>query len=103
MSEVGKYPAYAVRDDSAELGTISLTDDSNNTLFIRDRTCLGIHEDAYLMTAAPKLAHALELLWESYMLIHMDANMEGEEDPPEYAAMRTLVQGALAAARGEKT
>lgn len=96
--EVGKYPIYAVRDDSAELGTISLTDDSGNTLFIRDRTCLGIHEDAYLMTAAPKLANALELLWATYA-----ESQALEEADDEYLALRTLVEGALAAAKGEKT
>lgn len=98
--DVGKYPAYSVRDDSAELGTISLIDESGNTLFIRDRTCLGIHEDAYLMTAAPKLANALELIWAA---LKDEAELHGWEENEHFNALQTLAEGALAAARGEKS
>lgn len=98
--DVGKYPAYSVRDDSAELGTMSLTDEKGQTLFIRDRTCFGIHEDAYLMTAAPKLANALEVIWAAFDNIYDES---GWRETEEYAAIKTVVDGALAAARGEKT
>lgn len=100
MKEVGKYPIYAVRDDSAQLGSISITDESGNTLFIRDRTCLGIHEDAYLMAAAPKLANALELIWAALV---EEASERGWENNDHFNALKTLAEGALAAARGEKT
>lgn len=95
--EPNKWPAYAVRDDSADLGTLSIVDEKGQTLFIRDRTCLGIHEDAYLLAAAPKLANALELLWEQCKI-----EEEGSEPSEAYLAMQTLVEGALAAATGQK-
>src|SRR5688500_9334214 len=98
MAEITKYPNYRVRDDSAQLGTISIVDESGNTLFIRDRTCLGIHEDAYLMAAAPKLAHALEVLLEHYKAT-VDSGSEQDKDEA-YDGILTLVEGALAAASG---
>jgi hypothetical protein len=104
MADSTKYPEYKVRDDSAALGTLSIIDSSGNTLFIRDRTCLGIHEDAYLLASAPKLAHALELLWDAFerttqQVAEVD---QGDVDLSEFEAMQTLVEGALAAAQGKK-
>lgn len=94
-----KYPQYQVRDDTEELGTLSIVDEKGNTLFIRNRTCLGIHEDAYLMAASGQLAHALETVWDTY--VELVAERVGEDvSLHDHNTLAELVFDALNAAQG---
>jgi hypothetical protein len=94
-----KYPQYQVRDDTEELGTLSIVDEKGNTLFIRNRTCLGIHEDAYLMAASGQLAHALEQVWDTYVELVAD-KLGDDVTLHDHNALAEQVFSALNIAQG---